>query len=203
VSGPHVSSIGANSLRRYGGKQSYPIPVWNGIFDHRKKIGPAVWVFLWCLDRITKEEGGLGLVLGGSVISAEKIANDLQECDRTIRRHLKRLEEHMYINLRRTPYGFLITVTNSKKFNIWRSDKSVQPARTQVLMRSQTAAQQTDKSVRTNKEDSAVDSALKKNPLSLQCNTCNGEQLIHQSANIPGPRLVPCPDCTKVCRATG
>ena len=39
--------------RKYGKNRSYPIPVWNGILEHCKKIGPAIWVFLWCLDRIT------------------------------------------------------------------------------------------------------------------------------------------------------
>jgi hypothetical protein len=27
------------------------------------------------------------------------------------------------------------------------------------------------------------------------CRTCAGEKMIHQMAHIPGPRLVPCPDC--------
>jgi hypothetical protein len=28
------------------------------------------------------------------------------------------------------------------------------------------------------------------------CRTCGGQKLIHQAANVPGRRLVPCPDCS-------
>ena len=97
--------------RTYNGHRSYPIPVWNGIFEHREKIGPALWVYLWCLDRITKEESGIGFVLGSSPVTAERIAGDLHDCDRTVLRHLKSLAEHKYIRLKRTPHGFAISET--------------------------------------------------------------------------------------------
>jgi len=29
--------------RKYGGKPSHVIPLWNGILEHREKIGPALW----------------------------------------------------------------------------------------------------------------------------------------------------------------
>jgi hypothetical protein len=51
-------------------KPTYSIPVSNGLFAHREKIGPAIWVFLWLIDATTKEIPGAdgkaeGLVYGG------------------------------------------------------------------------------------------------------------------------------------------
>jgi len=110
--------------RRYGGKESHPIPVWNGIFDHFRKIGPALWVFLWCIDRVTDESdpSGVGLVLGGMPVKIERILADIPGAtDRSVRRHLKRLVTHGFLRHKRTPYGAVLSVLNSRKFGIWRS----------------------------------------------------------------------------------
>jgi DNA-binding transcriptional ArsR family regulator len=146
-----------SSSRDHAGKASYPIPIWNGIFDHRRKIASAVWVFLWCIDRVTKEESEIGFVLGGSIITARRIADELDDSQRTVRRHLERLAENEYIALKRLPYGFVIKVMNSCKFNIWRSDKAGHPEWTKVPARSDKSAALTAKIVRSNKEDTAVD----------------------------------------------
>jgi hypothetical protein len=124
--------------RGRGGGKSHVIPVWNGIFDHRKRIGEAIWEFLWCLDRVTVEIDGVGLVLGGTPVKLEMIAGDLRGSDReTIRRHLKRLEVGKYIRTRRTPYGQVIEVLNSRKFGIWRKEK---PQSAASLPKNQAAA---------------------------------------------------------------
>jgi len=107
--------------RRYRGARSYPIPVWNGILDHRAKIDEAIWVFLWCLDKVTREEAGVGFVLGGSAVTADKIAADLACSEHTVRDHLKVLVGGGYVELKRAPHGFVITVCNSAKFGVWRS----------------------------------------------------------------------------------
>ena len=79
--------------RKYGAKKSYPISVWNGIFDHQDKIGEALWEFLWCLDRITKEVDGVGWVLGKSPIKVGDFISSIKGSSRTsIRRHLKILD---------------------------------------------------------------------------------------------------------------
>jgi DNA-binding transcriptional ArsR family regulator len=110
--------------RRYRDRKSFPIPVWNGIFDHADRIGESIWEFLWLLDAITKERDGVGLVLGGIPVKIERIARDLNGRDReTVRRHLKKLEQAGYIRTRRTPYGQIIEVFNSKKFGIWKREK--------------------------------------------------------------------------------
>jgi hypothetical protein len=146
--------------RTYNGGRSYPIPVWNGIFEHQREIGPAIWVYLWCLDRITREESACGFVLGGTPVTASRIASDLQDdSERTVRRHLERLAKCGYLELKRAPYGVVITVTNSRKFGIWSPVKNGPLDRTKMPTRSATNADLADKFVQCNKEDSAVDSA--------------------------------------------
>jgi hypothetical protein len=106
--------------RRYRDKPSYPVPVWNGILDHAKRIGPALWEFLWCLDKITEEREGSGIVLGGMPVKVATIAADLEgSCKETVRRHLEDLQIKGYIFRRKTPYGYRIEVLNSCKFGIW------------------------------------------------------------------------------------
>jgi hypothetical protein len=88
--------------------KSYSIPVSNGIFAHRKKIGSAIWVFLWLVDRTTKEveaSGGHfeGLVLGGSQIRSSLIARDLEIAPRTVHEHIECLCSQGYV--RRIDHG--------------------------------------------------------------------------------------------------
>lgn len=109
--------------RKYGEKDSHPIPLWNGVFEHYERIGDALWEFLWCIDAITKEKDGIGLVLGGAPIKLKRIAGDLKADKETVRRHLKDLADENYIRVRRTPYGQVIEVLNSKKFGIWHREK--------------------------------------------------------------------------------
>jgi uncharacterized protein YdaU (DUF1376 family) len=33
-------------------------------------------------------------------------------------------------------------------------------------------------------------------PDAAVCRTCGGQKLLHQAAHVPGPRLIPCPDCS-------
>jgi len=86
-------------------------------------MGDSIWEFLWCLDRITAEHDGVGLVLGGSPVKLETIIADLKGDKETVRRHLKKLVDGKYIRMRRTPYGQVIEVLHSKKFGIWQKEK--------------------------------------------------------------------------------
>jgi len=132
--------------RKYGEKDSHPIPLWNGVFEHYDRIGDALWEFLWCIDAITKEKDGIGLVLGGAPVKLKRIADDLKADRETVRRHLKNLADENYIRVRRTPYGQVIEVLNSKKFGIWHKEKP------------QNAVSKED-SAGTQQEDAAVGSA--------------------------------------------
>ena len=105
--------------RRYRGEPSRPLPLWNGILEHFDAMGMSIWLYIWCLDRITREEDGIGFVFGGAPVKVEQIAKELGRSDRALRRDLKTLKSR-YLRLRWTPYGYVIHVLNSRKFGIWR-----------------------------------------------------------------------------------
>lgn len=103
-------------------EQSYPFPVYSGLFDHRESIGVAVWEFLWCISRTTKEEVDAdgtvwGWVFGGKPIKHEEIAAELCSSARSVRRNLLRLKDEHYIDTIRAPYGEIIKVRKSKKWS--------------------------------------------------------------------------------------
>jgi hypothetical protein len=124
--------------RRFGQKESFPFPLWNGLLEHRKRLGSAIWEFLWCLDKITAEKDGIGFVWHGAPVKARQVAADLQEEERLARCNLQKLQRQGYVQLRRTPYGQVIEVPNSFKFGIWgeqkRTDNSGQSRVTQKVL---------------------------------------------------------------------
>lgn len=114
------------NARLYRGTRSYPVPVWSGILEHCKSIGAAIWVFFWCLDKITKEIDGadgrrIGLVLGGKPVPIAEIARDLGKNEKTIRADLDKLEKGGRIRRKRTPHGYTLEVMNSAKWDVWKS----------------------------------------------------------------------------------
>ncbi|MEN6370915.1 MAG: helix-turn-helix domain-containing protein [Armatimonadota bacterium] len=99
---------------------SYPFTVWSGLLtpEHVHNIGPASWVYMWCIDRITKEEDGLGIVLGGKPVTYEDISRDLGIPVPTVRKHVSRLKAYGYLEIIRTQSAIKIFVTKSKKFKV-------------------------------------------------------------------------------------
>ncbi|OQP08490.1 hypothetical protein B1691_15040 [Geobacillus sp. 47C-IIb] len=101
---------------------SFYFPVYTGILtpEHRERIGPAIWEFLWLISKVTKEvqeEGEtLGIVLGGRPVKLAEIADDLGSSERSVRRNITRLKEQGYIESIRAPYGEIYRVRKSKKF---------------------------------------------------------------------------------------
>lgn len=101
---------------------SYPFPMYSGILEHRhyKKIGSAIWLFLWCISSTTseKEKDGTvwGIVLGNKPVKISELEDEFGVSDRTIRSWIKTLEENQYIKVTRAPYGLIFSVRNSKKF---------------------------------------------------------------------------------------
>ena len=93
--------------------------------EHCERIGPALWEFVWIIDKITAESDGIGLVLGGAPVKIRQIAGDLNRGEHSVRRNLDRLEAERYIHRTRTPYGFTITVRNSYKFRVWSRKETV------------------------------------------------------------------------------
>jgi len=86
---------------------------------HKKKIGSAIWEFLWCINKITKEiknsEEIWGLVLGGKPIKAKEIENDLGIHPKSIKKNLRKLVMSGYLKMTQTQYGQIIHVNKSKR----------------------------------------------------------------------------------------
>ena len=84
-------------LARREAEQQRPfIQVTRGLLDakHVEAIGPAVWVFLWCLRYQSSNDGS---VLGDAVIPLTRIGADLGLAPRSVREHVDRLENAGYI----------------------------------------------------------------------------------------------------------
>ena len=142
--------------------ESYPFPVYSGVLEpeHYKRIGTAIWLFLWCVSATTKDEideNGViwGRVLGGKPVKLQDISERFGVNEKTVRRWVEALEYHDYIRVIRAPTGLVITVKNSKKF----TDKNVQsvnPDRTKMSNQSPSdrtkMSARSDKNVQSNKD---------------------------------------------------
>lgn len=94
------------------------IEIANNLLEpkHRKKMGTAVWEFMWCLDKITKiDEEGMGWIYGGKPIRLKEIKKELGISEPKISKNLNKLKNEGYLDIRRTPYGIVIKVWKAKK----------------------------------------------------------------------------------------
>jgi hypothetical protein len=96
---------------------TFALPISSGLLTkiHCEAIGIALWVFLWMINRTTKEvptANGYaeGLVYGGRPIPANDIARDLGMATRTVHVHIERLVAGGY--LRRIPQPQSCTPSN-------------------------------------------------------------------------------------------
>jgi hypothetical protein len=98
--------------------KGFYIEITNNLLDpkHRAAMKESVWLFMWCLDKMTSiDENGIGKVLGGKPIKYEDVKADLGISVRTYRRWTDQLKEKGYINVLRTPYGCVLTVNKARK----------------------------------------------------------------------------------------
>jgi hypothetical protein len=103
---------------------TYPIYVSNGILtqQHYEKIGDAIWYFMWCIDKTTREKtdaaGNIyGVVLGGMPVHDSSVASTFGVHVNTARNWRINLTEARYIKATRTPNGWSIQVAKSKKMH--------------------------------------------------------------------------------------
>lgn len=104
-------------------EQKVTFPISSGLLDpkHYEDIGPALWEFLWLIDRVTEdvvESDGerWGQVLGGKPIKAEEIAACFGNHPETVKKNLRRLKDKGYIREKRLPRGKAIDVRKSIKW---------------------------------------------------------------------------------------
>lgn len=98
--------------------KGFYIQVTNNLLEpkHVKKIGAAIWEYMWCLDKMTSvNEFGVGKVLGGKPVKWEEIREDLGKHLSTIGDNMSHLQKGGYIHMRRTPYGHVVSVNKAKK----------------------------------------------------------------------------------------
>lgn len=105
-------------------KTAFSIPISNGILtpEHVKRIGTALWYFVWCIDHITEEiinEKGerFGRVHRGGAIYDKDVASALGFHINTVQAMRVKLTNEGYIQTTRTPHGHTILVVKSKKWN--------------------------------------------------------------------------------------
>lgn len=82
---------------------------------HRKKMGSAIWEFVWCIDKITKIENNIGYVLGGSIINLAEMKKDLGIHETNISSNLNKLQEKGYINIEHKSLGIILSVNKAQK----------------------------------------------------------------------------------------
>lgn len=94
------------------------IDISNGLLvnGHRKRMGEAVWEFMWFLDHITMiDDEKVGWVYGGKPINLKDIAQDMEVHEVTVSRNIKKLTTNEYIIVIRTPYGLKVGIKKAKK----------------------------------------------------------------------------------------
>lgn len=148
------------------------IPVSSGLFEHRDRIGPAIWEFLWCIDAISDEEtdgDGVrwGLVHGGAPVKHERIAQEIGSSQVTVQRNMANLKSRGYINSVRTARGEIIKVAKNKKENYQKryvkNDRSLENDTSKMIDHSESdTSKMIDHSERYIKNDRSDESDLSK-----------------------------------------
>ena len=88
-------------------------------------MGKAVWLYLWLLDKMTSiNKDGVGKVLGGKPIQYEEFAEDIKVSRTTYWRYLSILTDAGYVEVKRTPYGLIISIYKAKKIFTGKRDVS-------------------------------------------------------------------------------
>lgn len=98
--------------------KGYYIQITNHLLEpkHYLAMDSAVWLFMWLLDKMTSiSENGVGAVLGGRPIKFEEVGKTMGISERTYNRWVKRLQEAGYINIKKAPYGLIISVNKAQK----------------------------------------------------------------------------------------
>jgi hypothetical protein len=124
------------------------IPVSNGVLEgeHRRKIGAAIWEFLWAIDRTTEEyttDAGdrHGKVLGGAVLTYRRIADECgSRSEWTTRANIRTLAEQGYLVIEHCQRGVRLEVAKAKK---WLPKETDQPGRQDTASQEPAARQDT------------------------------------------------------------
>lgn len=98
--------------------KGFGIEIKNDLLDpkHIDAMGPAVWLYMWLVDKITSiTEEGEGIVLGGRPIIFEEVEKELGISRDTYTRWIDRLKKYPYILSDRKTYGISFKVFKAHK----------------------------------------------------------------------------------------
>lgn len=98
--------------------KGFGIEIKNDLLEpkHIDKMGSAIWLYLWLVDKMTSiSEEGVGLVLGGRPVKYEEVHEELGISRDSYSRWMLKLEKYPYIEATRTPYGTVFKVLKAKK----------------------------------------------------------------------------------------
>jgi predicted ArsR family transcriptional regulator len=155
---------------------SYPFNTYSGLLTptHYKRIGSAIWLFLWCISSTTaeKEKDGVvwGIVKGNKPHKLSELADIFKVNEKTIRRWIDDLDHHGYIKVTRAPYGLIFTVKNSKRGFFKRVDKNVQSENSDRTKMA-TLDERMDKNVQSESERSDISVQSNKDIISTSSST--------------------------------
>lgn len=158
---------------------SYPFNTYSGLLTpkHYKRIGNAIWLFLWCISSTTaeKEKDGIvwGIVKGNKPHKLSELSEIFKVNEKTIRRWIDDLDHYQYIKVTRAPYGLIFTVKNSKRGFLKRMDKNVQSENSDRTKMStldermdknvQSDSERSDRNVQSNKDIISTSTTITKN----------------------------------------
>lgn len=153
--------------------ESFFFPTYIGLLsqEHRERIGPALWEFLWFISKttrdITDKDETWGIVLGGKPIKQSDIADEMGVSESTVKRNIARLKQYGYVEAKRAPYGEIYRVRNSKKFKKKRKVKNdlSEPRDRSHMTERQTTYDLSNKDIKDIKERDIKDDEMdKQNP---------------------------------------
>jgi hypothetical protein len=123
-------------------------------------------MFLWCIDRVTTESDGWGIVLGGAPVKDEVIRKCFDVNKDTVHADRERLVKGKYIAVKRTPYGFQYRVRNSRKFGIW-PKKRIREGSESLQRESENTSIPDSEETPLTKKTMQLDHAVKQQPAAL------------------------------------
>jgi biotin operon repressor len=88
------------------------------LFDakHHQQMGQAVWLYGWLVLRQTRQEGTMGLVLGGHPVSYREIEEETGFARKTLERWMSVLRREGYIVTQSATTGVIVRITKAKKW---------------------------------------------------------------------------------------
>jgi hypothetical protein len=102
-------------------QKAFHFPVSNEIFKEYRRLGDALWLYLFYIDRTTQErvesDGTIiGRVFGGVPRRDADASSAFGVSDKTIRKWRARLKDKGFIRTKQTGHGSIVEVVNSQKW---------------------------------------------------------------------------------------